>query len=192
MAWKPKTIAGKILKGVVIGGAAIAGVGIAVATAGAATGPLSSIGAAVLAAGKKIAGTAGKVVTGGIKVAGKVGATVGSAAANVISGTTKEQRVLIRAQKDEQKADLQKLKTIEKLINAGATVKEAAAKAGVPLAELAGLFGLPSEADLLAKEAEETKKGPDDVAAYDKKQLLTYAGLAVAALVILHKILKGR
>lgn len=182
--WKPKTIAGKLLRGVVSVGAPVAA---AVTGVGAVAGAISGVGAiaGVAGAASKVAG----VVKSGVTAVAKAGGTVGQSAVNLLTGTTQEQRKLIREQKQETKELEQKVKTVEKLINAGATVESAAAKVGVPLSSLAGMFGLPSEADLLAKEAEKTKYNTESV---DKKNLAVYVGLGLLALFVLPKLLKRR
>lgn len=154
MAWKPKTIAGKILKGFAIGTAAV-GVAVGGATLIAATG-----GAATPAVAGGV-GLLGKLVSAGGKVVKTVGGVVGkgvgavaSGAANLVSGISAEQREMVKEQKAEAKEETQKITTIEKLIKAGASVTEAAAKVGVPLSDLKGLFGIQSE----AQEQEETVK----------------------------------
>lgn len=182
--WKPKTIAGKILKGVVTVGVPAAAT---VVTGGIAGGLITGAGAlaGVVKATSKVAG----VIKGGVNVVGKVA----TAATNLATGTTKEQREMIQEQKQEQKADIQKLNTIEKLMNAGATVREAAAKVGVNLSELGGLFGLPSESDEIQAYASEVKAAPGVIPmSADNKKLLTYAGIGLAALLLLPKIIKGR
>jgi len=183
--WKPKTIAGKILKGVVTIGAPVAA---AVTGVGAVVGAISGVGAVAgaVAGVSKVAG----VVKGGFTATGRVIDTVSTAATNLVTGTTKEQREIIKEQKKENRADIQKVNAIEKLINAGASVKEAAAKIGVPLAQLAGMFGLPSEGDQLAQYTAETKD--TTIQATDKNKMLMYAAAGLAALFLLPKIFKGR
>ena len=141
MAWKPKTIAGKILKGALIGvGAAATAVGAAVI-----------IGGSGGAAAPAVVTGGGKLLSKIFKGAKKVVDVVGTKAKDLITGVTAEQRGIIHQQKDEQRADVQKLNAIDKLIKAGATVEEAASKIGVPLSALKGLFGIPSDAEAEAK-----------------------------------------
>jgi len=138
MAWKPKKLLGKIIKGVAIAGAAVGGVALIAATGGTAT-------PAVAAGGKFF----GKIIGVTAKAAGQVGkgvSAVAKGATNLVSGLTAEQREMVREQKAETRTDLGVLKTIQKLINAGATAAEAAATTGVPLSELQGLYGIPSAA----------------------------------------------
>jgi len=144
MAWKPKTIAGKILKGVAIGAAAVGGVAAIAATGGAA----APAGIGLLG---KIVSVGGKVVKTVAKTAIKGAGAVATSASNLVSGVTAQQRQLIQEQKSETREETQKLTTIEKLIRAGSTVPEAAAKVGVPLSELKGLFGIPSDAEAEAE-----------------------------------------
>ncbi len=98
MAWKPKTIAGKIIKGAINSG--IGGI---------------------------------RTVTDRLK----------ESAGNLLTGTTKEQRQLINAQKAKTKAYQQQLETVEKLVNAGATPGEARAMAGLAPEELKEFDGEP-------------------------------------------------
>jgi hypothetical protein len=140
MAWKPKTIAGKILKGLTIGAAGVAGIAAIAATGGAAAPAVATAGKGLL--GKLVGMTAKAAVQ-----TGKGVSAVAKGAANLVSGLTAEQREMVREQKAETKDNLQVLKTIEKLMGAGATVQEAAAKVGVPLDQLKGTFGVPSDAE---------------------------------------------
>ena len=140
MAWKPKTIFGKILKGAVIGvGAAAAVVGAGAIIAGTGGG-----------AAPAVVGAGGGLLSKIFKGAKKTVDVVATKAADLVSGVTAEQRGIIHSQKDEQRADVQKLNAIDKLIKAGATVAEAASKIGVPLSELKGGFGIPSDAQVEA------------------------------------------
>lgn len=187
--WKPHTIAGKILKGVVSVGAPIAG---AVTGVGAVAGVIGGIGAASGVA-KAALGVA-TVVNKGIGGAVRAVSTVAEAAANIGTGTNKEQRQMIQDQKKEQKAEVAKLNTIEKLINAGASVQEAASKVGVPLSQLAGLFGLPSDSDKATADfAEQKSQVNNDIKSIpmDSKKLLTIAAVGLG-IILLPKLLKGR
>jgi len=150
MAWKPKTIAGKILKGVVIGAA-----GVAAVTAIAATG--GNAAPAVAVAGKGLLGKLVGVTAKAVVQTGKGVSAVAKGAVNLVSGITAEQREMVKEQKAETKTGLQVLTTIKKLMNAGATVQEAAAKVGVSTDELKGSFGIPSdtEAVLIEKQSVE-------------------------------------
>jgi hypothetical protein len=188
--WKPHTIAGKILKGVVSVGVPIAG---AVTGVGAVAGVIGGIGAASGVA-KAAIGVA-KIVNAGVTATGRAVSGVAEAAANIATGTNKEQRQMIQEQKAEQKAEVAKLTTIEKLINAGATVSEASGKVGVPLSQLAGLFGLPSESDKKTAEFAEQKSQVNTVSGsvpMDNKKLMTIAAVGLAGLFLLPKILKIR
>jgi hypothetical protein len=188
--WKPHTIAGKILKGVVAVGAPIAG---AVTGVGAVAGMIGGIGA-VSGIGKAAIGVA-KIVNKGFTASGRVVSHVAEAAANIATGTNKDQRLLIREQKEEQDNDIGKLKTIEKLINAGSTVQNAASKVGVPLSQLAGLFGIPSDSDIKTAEFAEQKSQVNSeigTVPMDNKKLLTIAAIGIAGLFLLPKIFKRR
>jgi len=179
MAWKPKTIAGKILKGVAIGGAAVAGVAAIAGTGGAAGGVAASVLTGLGTVVKKVATGAKKTVS-----------TVANASANLVTGLSTEQRKIIEAQKDETRTELKKLEVVDKLIKAGATVQTAAAKAGVALSSLAGMYGLPSEAEKAAAQIQEVNYETKPLASNNK--LLMYAGGAVLALFLLPKLLGGR
>lgn len=171
--WKPKTIVGKILKGVVSVGLPVAA---AVTGVGAVAGAISGTGviAGAVSAASKVSG----VVKGGVTATGRVIDKVSTAAGNLVTGVTKEQREMIKEQKAETAADLQKIKTVEKLINAGATVEEAASKAGVALSSLAGLFGLPSETDIQTTQYAEEKQTIAGIGG-DKNKMILYAAAAV-------------
>jgi len=177
--WKPKTIAGKILKGVVQVATPVAAIATGVGAIGGAISGAGLIGGAI--SGIK---TTAKVAAGVVGVAKRTVSTVGSAAANLLTGQTQEQRKLVRDQKAQTRADMAKLETVDKLIKAGAKVEEAATKAGVPIGSLAGMFGLPT--------AEEIEIMPPEVkpAAVNGKNV----GLLVAALagILLLANIKGR
>ena len=136
MAWKPKTILGKILKGVVIAGAAVGGVAAIAATGGSAAPAVKGIFGKIIGVTAKAAVQVGKGVS-----------AVAKGAVNLVSGLTAEQRQMVQEQKAETRDKLQEVKTVEKLVNAGATVMEAAAKVGVSTTDLQGLFGIPSAAE---------------------------------------------
>jgi len=181
--WKPHTIAGKILKGVVSIGTPVAA---AVTGVGAVGGMIAGVGAAtgVATAAKTIA----KVVTGGAVATGRAVSTVTEAAANIVTGTTKDQRKMIQEQKAETKSQVQKLEVIQKLIDAGASVQEAAGKVGVPLSQLAGLFGLPSESDKLTADTVAAKTGDNGSMPIDTKKLITIGAIGLAGLFLLPKL----
>jgi hypothetical protein len=168
-----KTILGKILGGAakvvlpVIG--AVTGIGV---IGGLVKG--KGIVSGVVGAFKKVGGGIDKVAKG---------------AADLVSGVTKQQRDLIKEQKEETRVDMQKLTAIEKLIKAGATVSQAAAKIGVPMESLTGLFGIPSTAE--SKE-EAVITSESTTFAPNNKKLIMYAGIGLAALFLLPKLLKGR
>ncbi len=182
MAWRPKTVAGKILKGLTIGvGVAAAGL-LVVGTAGAVS---PAIGSTITAAG----GVAGKV----LKTAVKTVDAVATKAADIVSPINKEQRALVKSQVAETKAEVEKLTAIDKLVKAGATVEKAAAAVGVPLAALAGTFGVASAAQSDAAQVKaESLETAGVTVTPDNKKLLMYAGIGLAALFILPKLLRGR
>jgi hypothetical protein len=181
MAWRPKTVAGKILKGLTIGvGVAAAGL-LVVGTAGAVS---PAIGGAITAAG----GVAGKV----LKAAVKTVDFVGTKAADLVSPINEAQRALVKTQTEETKAEVEKLTAIDKLVKAGSTVEKAAAAVGVPLAALAGTFGIASAAEAAAATTKAESLESAAVTVTDNKKLLMYAGIGLAALFILPKLLKSR
>jgi hypothetical protein len=146
MAWKPKTIAGKILKGVAIAGAGVGAIAAIAATGGAAA-------PAVAVAGKGLVGKLVGMTAKAVVQSGKGISAVAKGAANLVSGITADQRAMVKEQKAETKTGLQVLKTVKKLMNAGATAKEAAAKVGIPLEELGGSLGIPTENEAARVEA---------------------------------------
>lgn len=168
-----KTILGKIL-----GGAAK----IVLPVVGAITG-IGAISGLIKGTGA-VAGAVG-AVSGVVKGVDKVA----KSAVNLVTGITAEQRGFIHQQKDETRADVQKLTTIERLINAGATVAEAAAKVGVPMGDLTGLFDIPSTTE---SRAEAFVSGEPVVMEAKNKNILVYAGVGLAALLLLPSILKRR
>jgi len=179
MAWKPKTVFGKILKGATIGvvaaGAAVGGAALIAGTGGAAAPAVVTAGGGLLS----------KVLKGTKKVVD----VVGTKAKDLVSGVTADQRVLIQEQRQENRADVQKLNTIEKLVNLGSTVEAAAAKVGVPISELKGSFGIPSDADKQAAAVVTAAKEPVETGT---KKYIMYAGLGLAALFLLPSLLKHR
>jgi hypothetical protein len=147
MAWKPKTIAGKILKGVVVGGASVLGVVAGTGIIGKAAGVVGNVvknitgkGQTVQNKGTTALSTAGQNITSAIR---KTVDKVKESAGNLLSGITKEQRDMIKAQKEETREYLEKLKTVDKLVNAGATPAEARAKVGIEPQELTEYDGEP-------------------------------------------------
>jgi hypothetical protein len=192
MAWKPKTIAGKILKGLVIGGAAVAGVAAVVGTGGAASPAVALAGKGLLG---KIIGGAGKVIKGVAVTAVKGVSAAAKAGANLVSGITAEQRGIIHTQKDETRAQMQKLTAIEKLVKAGDSVESAASKIGVPLSQLKGLFGIPSESEAesqtIALQETADIKIADVSSMFQNKTVLMILAV-VAGLFLLPKLIKTR
>jgi len=155
-----KTIAGKILKGTLIAGGSILGLG----------GIIGGIGGAVAGTG-----VAAGAVTGVKKVASTVGKSVSKvsqAAVNLVTGTTKAERDQVRVVKGEAKEAKEQLEQVERLIKAGATPEAARSMAGIPEAELTEYDGKPIMA-----------------AGFDTKTLLIIGGV-LAAFVLLPKLLK--
>lgn len=120
MAWKPKTIAGKILKGAVIGGGSILGL---VSGIGAVSGITKGTG--VLAGiGKSMGGlrnTVDKVAKRGV---------------DLITGSSQAQRQMINAQRQQTREDQDKLDLVDKLVRAGSSPEAARAKAGLDPVQL--------------------------------------------------------
>lgn len=125
MAWKPKTIFGKIVKGAVIGGGTILGLATG---AGAIGGIVKGTGA--------LAGIAKGV--GSIK---PIANTLKNSAMKLITGKTKEERQMINEQRELTRDEQHKLDLMEDLVNAGATPEEARAKLGIPESELTAFKG---------------------------------------------------
>jgi len=147
MAWKPKTIFGKILKGAVTAGGSV----LALASAIPVVGTVAKVAVKAVDVVKNVIGgkgttgmsTAGSTVLSGIApVIDKVKESVG----NLLSGLTAEQRAIVNAQKEQTKTEEQKLLLMEKLINAGATPEAARAAAGLPAETVPTYDGKPVQA----------------------------------------------
>ena len=160
------TIVGRLLKGaakvVLPVVGAITGIG-AISGAAKGIGALAGIGGAV----KDVGGVVGRVAGGVKKVIDKV--SVG--AINLATGTTQAERVEVRDQKAETKATADQWEQVDRLIKAGATRESAMATVGVSDVKVTGYAGVQSVPD---------------------NKLLIYAGLGLAALFIVPKLLKGR
>ena len=156
---------GKILKGVgkVVGiaaaGAAIIGTGGALAGAV----PLIAKGTGLL----------GKIFKGTSKVS--------QSAVNLVTGTTKAERVQVKGVKVEAKAAQDKLDQVERLVNAGATRTQAMAMAGVTAQDLGSADAM--EKDQEAK-ATITRTGLTEVTKAGPGCLVILAYLASGALTI--------
>jgi len=120
MAWKPKTIAGKILKGAVIGGGSILGLATGIGGVG---GVIKGVGAL-------------KGASQGIGGLTRVFDKVGTAAVNLVTGTNKDERKLIAEVKDKTREAINKMSLVDKLVKAGASVSEAKSKVGISDVEL--------------------------------------------------------
>lgn len=162
MAWKPKTLAGKILKGVVIGAAAVGTVAAVAATGGAAApagaGLMVKLGVGAL--------TIGKGVVKGAKAVGK-------AAVNLTTGTSKVEREQIQQVKAEAKAAQDKIQQVERLVKAGASRAKAMILAGVTPEELGSADAAEKQAELdksliSAKEASLYTSGAEEVKAEEE------------------------
>lgn len=156
-----KTILGRILKGVAKVALPVVGI---VTGLGAVGGIAKGVGA--------LAGV-GAVLKGGKKVIDKVG----GAAANLVTGTTKEERVQVRKQKAITKAAVDKLEQVDRLVKAGASPADARLQVGL------------SEEELPKLEGESTKAGLMDYV----KSNPVLAGVGALALVfLLPKLLKRK
>jgi len=124
---KKKGILGKILKGALVVGGSILGLG-------AVTGVVKGIsqGTGVLA------GLKGGV--GGIR---NTADKLKEGAARILTGTTKEERAQVLAVKADARAAQEKLQQVQRLVNAGATPEEARATVGISDYELTALDGEP-------------------------------------------------
>ena len=127
MAWKPKTVVGKILKGAVIAGGSVLGLATGFGAIG---GVIKGVGAL-------------KGASTGIAGLTKVFDKVGQSAVNLVTGTNKDERNLITQVKDQTKAEIHKLSLVDKLVKAGATITEAKAKVGISDNELTTYDGAP-------------------------------------------------
>jgi hypothetical protein len=135
MAWKPKTIAGKILKGAVIAGGSVLGLATGI-------GIIGKVSQAASVAKGVTSGTGilAKIATGAGAIKNKVD-LLKESAANLITGVTQEQRDLIKDQKQESIAAQQKLTTVKKLMRNGATAADARASVGLAAEELTEVNG---------------------------------------------------
>ena len=150
MAWKPKTIAGKILKGAVIAGGSVLGLAAGTSIIGklagglktvkSATGATEIIKTTVAKKGTTALSKAGNTVISGLKQSVD---HLKQNAVNLVSGVNSEQRQLIKAQKQETRDYQQKLRAVEKLVNAGATASEARAQVGLDSTEMTTYEGEP-------------------------------------------------
>lgn len=132
MAWKPKTIAGKLLKGAVIAGGSVLGVATGVNLIG-------KVGGVALKSG-----TAALAKTGGVlsNVRTKVD-RVAESAKNLVTGITKEQREQVLKVKQDLKTEAEKLKLVDKYVAQGVPIETARAKAGLMEMELTEYAGEP-------------------------------------------------
>lgn len=151
MAWKPKTVAGKILKGAVIAGGSVlglvTGVGIIGKTgsviaksASAIKTAVNSVSAADKAKGTTVLSKVGETITSGIRATVD---KVKDSAINLVAGTTAAQRDYIKSIKARSREEQEKLLAVEKAVNAGASVAEARAAVGLSPAELTSYEGQP-------------------------------------------------
>jgi len=128
MAWKPKTVAGKILKGALIAGGGVLGLATGAGAVGAVGGIAKGIGA-VKGASKGIAGLV------------KVKDNLKEAAARLVTGNTKEQREILAEVRGEAKTSKQQLDFVEKLIAEGLSPEAARSRAGLTSSELKEVDG---------------------------------------------------
>jgi hypothetical protein len=120
-----KGIFGKIIKGALIAGGSILGLGAGI-------GAIKGIraGTGVLAGLK-----------GGVGGLNNTADKLKEGAARVLTGTTKEERAQVLAVKAEAKSASDKLAQVNRLVNAGATPEEARAMVGVTSDELTSIDG---------------------------------------------------
>lgn len=170
MAWKPKTIMGKIAKGALTVGGTVLGL-----TAG-----VGIVGGAIRGASGVAKGTGALAKIGGA-MSGIRNTTdrLKNGALNVITGTTDDQRKLINAQKEKTREYQSKLNAFKKLVNAGATAEDARLQLGLPAETL------PEDPTT----GEPIKKGTFD---FLNNKTVQYAGLGLIALFLLPKIMKRR
>jgi len=124
---KKKGIFGKIIKGALIAGGSILGLGAGIGAIKGivrGTGVLAGIGKGV----------------GGIR---NTADQLKEGAARVLTGTTKEEREQVLQVKEQAKKAADKLAQVNRLVNAGATPEEAKAMVGVAEEELTSLDGKP-------------------------------------------------
>jgi len=183
--WKPKTIFGKILKGA---GSVIAPVLGVVTGIGAITGiakgvgVLSGVGTAI----KTTATIGGKTVTGVKKVLDKVG----GAAVNLVTGTTKEERLQVLEQKTIVRDQNDKLQQVDRLIKAGATKVAAMAKVGLNFTETAAISDALEKPDVIGGNKPDVEK-PDVMTWVKDNPVLIGVG-AIAAILLLPNLFKTR
>jgi len=160
-----KTLVGRFLKGAAKVVLPVVG---AITGIGAISGIAKGIGAVAGVGGtvKAVAGAAGTVVSTAKKVIDKVGVS----AVNLATGTTQAERIEVREVKAATKAEQDKWEQVDRLVKAGLDRASALLKVGV---------------------SDENVKLTDyqGVKSTDNK-LLIYAGLGLAGLLILPKILK--
>ena len=121
-----KTILGKILTGAT---KVMLPIAAAVTGVGAIAGVAKGVGA-VAGIKSAVSGVGGGVFKGLDVVATK--------AADLVTGLSKEQRQILKAEKQEQAEAKDKLDFANKLIKAGADTAEAYSKAGIPITEASG------------------------------------------------------
>jgi hypothetical protein len=188
--WKPKTVLGKVLKGATIG------LGVA-ATAATGIGAVAGVigGGGLLAGAVAGGGTVVKAIKGVAKGVKVVTSKVAGSAINLVTGTSKEQRDIVQSVKKEAKEAQSQQKLVQKLMNLGKSRSEAESLAGVQKGEtvsggvLSGIAGFLSgkRNEVLQETGGAVSVGGG--AGLDPK-LITYAGLALAGLFLLPKILR--
>lgn len=183
MGWKPKTIAGKILKGAVIAGGSVLAVGAGVGAIGGAAAGVVKAGGIFKKIGKGIGGLFKKKGTAALTknetpLSGNTGIDkLKESVGNLFSGVTAEQRKLVRAAKDEVRTDQQKIKTMQKLVDAGDDPMTALSKVGLSSDQVQELpDGTPLNQSSLA-------------GIFQNKTVMIVLGI-LAAIFILPKLLK--
>ena len=178
--WKPKTVAGKILKGsaIGIGGGALLATGV-----GAVVGAVGGTG--LLAGAAAGVGTAVKVVKGAGTVTKTVMSKVSASAVKLVTGQTKEEREILKEAKQDARLAQSKANLVAKLVKTGLSEAQARSKAGLSDEGSTYQQADKTVSELLPEEAAGKLIKPKGV-----NQNLVYAGLGLAALFILPKILK--
>jgi len=161
-----KTLVGRFLKGAakvvlpVVG--AVTGIG-AISGIAKGIGAVAGIGGAVKTAGAVSAG-----IAGGLR---KVIDKVGVSAVNLATGTTQAERIEVREVKQATKAEQDKWDQVDRLVKAGLDRAQALLKVGV------------TDEEVTLAEYQGVTSKPDN-------KLLIYAGLGLAGLLVLPKLLK--
>lgn len=174
MAWKPKTIAGKLLKGAVLAGGSVlalaTGVKLFPAVGGAIKKGVNAVKDSATKAGTTAIAQIGEQATSAIK--GTID-KVTESAVNLASGKQGEQRAFYKAGKEAAQTGLKKVIDMAKLMREGKTAEEARAIVGAGADEVVEFDGKPVKT-----------AGVFD---FLQNKNVLYAGAAVLALLLLTK-----